>query len=169
MKKILLLAAVVAALGFSSCRTTEANYRAAYEKAKEKQYDTGDSLSALELKNESLPKDMNIGGVTLPVRTEPLGVTKEGGGEAADLKLYNVVAGTFRQRFNAVSMAQRLSGLGYGHPFVVHNRLGHYYVVAGSVSTPVAAKELLDSLTADNNMVLQAPFPYVLRAAHLVR
>lgn len=169
MKKILLFAAVVALLGFSSCRTTEANYRAAYEKAKEKQYDTGDSLSTLGLKNESLPKDMTLGGITLPVRTEPLGVTKNGGGSASDLKLYNVVAGTFQQRFNAVSMSQRLAGLGYQHPFVVHNRLGHYYVVAGSVSTPGEAKLLLDSLSADKSIVLKAPFPYVLRAAHLVR
>lgn len=136
MKKILIIIAVIAMVGFSSCRTNEANYKAAYEKAKEKQMDTGDDLTTQGLKNELLPKDMVLGSVALPVRTEALGVTKEGGGDADDLKLYNVVAASFRQRFNAVSMTQRLGLLGYEHPFVVHNRSGQYYVVVGSVSTP---------------------------------
>ena len=112
---------------------------------------------------------MTISGITLPVRTEPLGVTKEGGGQYSDLKLYNVITATFRQRFNAVSMAQRLGSLGYGHPFVVHNRMGQYYVVAGRVSAPAQAKALLDSLNSDSRITLKSPFPYVLRAAHLVR
>ena len=51
MRKILSLIAFVVALGLCSCRTTEENYRAAYEKAKEKQIETGDSISTLGLKN----------------------------------------------------------------------------------------------------------------------
>lgn len=58
MKKILIIIAVIAMVGFSSCRTNEANYKAAYEKAKEKQMDTGDDLTTQGLKNELLPKDM---------------------------------------------------------------------------------------------------------------
>lgn len=169
MKKIFLLLVVLLGLGFNSCRTTEENYRAAYEKAKEKQTDTGDSLSTAGLRNETMPKDMTFGDIVLPIRTEVVGITKEGGGDVSDLKLYNVVAGTFRQRFNAVSMAQRLHTNGYEKPFVIHNRSGMYYVVVGSVATPAAAKQLLDKIKTDGNFSLKSPFPYVLRAAHLVR
>lgn len=169
MRKILPLIAFVVALGLCSCRTTEENYRAAYEKAKEKQIETGDSISTLGLKNEATPKNMSFGDIVLPIRTEPVGITKDGGGEVSDLKLYNVVAGTFRQRFNAVSMAQRLQSNGYEKPFVIHNRLGMYYVVVGSVATPDMAKQLLDRIDSDKNFTLKPPFPYVLRAAHLVR
>lgn len=169
MKKIFLLLVVLSGLGLNSCRTTEENYRAAYEKAKEKQTDTGDSLSTIGLRNEAIPKEMTFGDIVLPVRTEPVGITKEGGGDVSNLKLYNVVAGTFRQRFNAVSMAQRLQTNGYEKPFVIHNRSGMYYVVVGSVPTPAMAKQLLDRIKSDSNFSLKVPFPYVLRAAHLVR
>lgn len=169
MRKILITACAVLAICITGCRTTEANYRAAYEKARDKQMDTGNSISTQGLKNELIPKDMKFNGVTLPVRTEPLGVTKDSGADQADLKLYNVVVATFRQRFNAFSMAKRLKESGYELPFVVHNRLGAYYVVAGSVSNPEAARLLLDRVKEDNTMSLKSPFPYVLRSAHLVR
>lgn len=169
MKRIVYILAGFLVLFIVGCSTTEANYRAAYEKAKEKQLDTGDSITTQALKNEATPKNMRFGEITLPVRTEPIGITKDGGGKNEYLCLYNVVAGSFRQKFNAVSMAQRLADDGYDMAFVVHNRMGIYYVVAGSVSTPAAALQLLDSVRADGRMLLKPPFPYVLRAAHLVR
>lgn len=55
MKKLLLmLAAVIVAL--AGCKTNEANYRAAYEKAKEKRTETGDSAITSKLRSELTPR-----------------------------------------------------------------------------------------------------------------
>lgn len=45
MKKILLIISVIVVVfSITSCKTTEENYRSAYELAKEKKTETGDSL-----------------------------------------------------------------------------------------------------------------------------
>lgn len=152
---------------FTSCKTTEANYRKAYEAAKEKQFDGGDSTVTENLKNNSLPKDLIIKGVTLPIRTEPLGMTKDGGATKETFKVYNVAVASFKQLFNAQSMRKRLTELGYSS-FLLHNRDLTYYVIAGSTQSPQEALDILNKIKQEKSIVTRTPFPYVLRAAHLV-
>ncbi len=98
MKKIISIVGILTALTFTACKTTEANYRAAYEIAKEKQLDGGDETVSEGLRNELQPKPQKIGNDTLPVRMFPVGYTKDGGLESnAGLKRYNVAVARFRQ------------------------------------------------------------------------
>lgn len=169
MKKIIHAAAIVALiLSVASCKTTEANYRAAYEIAKEKQLDGGDSTVTAGLKNELQPRMMTIQGVQLPVRTEPLVATKDGGKTTAELKVYNVVAASFRQKFNAQSYQKRLIEAGYDS-FLANNRAGTFFVVAATTQSPAEASAQLDKLKGESGFHFQPTFPYVLRAAQLVR
>lgn len=166
MKKIIFSAAV-ALLLLGACKTNENNYRDAYLKAKDKQTETGDSLTTAALRQSDLPKDMTIDGVTLPVMTFPVTLAEKQTG--AEMRRYFVVVGRFRQIFNARSMSERLATEGYAESFVLRNRKEEYFVVAAAANTPQEAHEILTRLRADKNVVLRAPYPYVLRPAHLVR
>ena len=110
MKKysILLIAGAMAALSLGSCKTTEANYRQAYESARQKQTQEGDSAITAGLNNQARPRSMEFDGVTLPVLTTGVSIPKDGGMELSHLKKFNSVAGVFRQIFNAKSMRERL-------------------------------------------------------------
>ena len=164
-----LAAALATSMAFTACKTTEANYRAAYQIAKDKQLDGGDSTVTAGLRNEQLPKQMTIQGVTLPVRTEIIAVAKAAGDDPGALRLYNVVVASFRQRFNATSYRDRLRTIGFPDAILVHNRDLTYFVVARSTPSPQQALETLNSLKATDGILLQPPFPYVLRAGQLVR
>lgn len=169
MKNLLKIALIaILCIPFAGCKTTEANYKNAYQIAKEKRTDGGDSTVTQGLRNELIPKNMVLGGVTLPVRTEPVAVTKDGGAVQGEMKVYNVVVASFRQRFNANSMRERLADMGY-KSFLIHNRDVLYYVVAGTTQSAPEALELLNKVKAESSLHIAAPFPYVLRAAHLVR
>lgn len=169
MKKLLLmLAAVIVAL--AGCKTNEANYRAAYEKAKEKRTETGDSTITSKLRSELTPKDMVIDGVTLPVRTEPLrAISPEKDAPVPVLKRYCVVVAQFRQMFNARSLRTRLAESGYEGAVVVANRQDDYYVCAATTAVPAEAAEVLRRLGEEKSIAIHEPFPYVLRPAQLVR
>ncbi len=158
----------ITAITFTSCKTTEANYRKAYETAREKHFDGGDSTVTENLKNNMLPKNLVIQGISLPVRTEAMGITKNGGATKETIKLYNVVTASFKQLFNAQSMRKRLSELGY-NSFILHNRDLTYYVVAGTADTPKEASEMLNKVRNETSIITHNPFPYVLRASNLVK
>mgnify|MGYP001027885617 CR=1 FL=1 len=171
MKNILLpiISAIIAVALLGACKTNEANYRAAYEQAKDKNTDTGDSLSTQGLRDFNRPKAMVIGGDTLMVRTERVVVSKDAGVAEAALKKYCVVVAQFRQIFNARSMCQRLIDGGYPGAFVVNNREGQYYVVASATDSSSEAAAMIRDITADKSVVLREPYPYVLRPGQLVR
>lgn len=169
MKKTVVIGAIAGlVVAVTGCKTTEANYRAAYEIAKEKQMDGGDSTVTAGLKNEQLPRMTVFSGVKLPIRTEPLNLTKDGGGDPSTFKVYNVVAASFKQLFNANSFRDRLKQQGFDS-FLVHNRQRTYFVVALTTQSPAEAAEALERLKGLDGVVMKAPFPYVLRAAQLVR
>lgn len=174
MKRLVYIAAVVAfvAIAMSACKTNEANYRAAYEKVKEKETDTGDSLTTAMLRKSQEPQTMtfNENGkrYALPILTVPV-ARKVDAGSQEGLRRYCVATGRFKQVFNAKSMCERLVGLGYDEACVVHDRQNYYYVVAASTDSPATASELLIKVNSDASLALRSPFPYILRPAHLVR
>lgn len=166
---------IIAIIGFlsltvvSSCKTTEANYRDAYNKAVEKRTNTGDAASTGALKEQKIPKPMCFGADTLMVRTERVSLTPDCGAGASVLKKYCVVVASFRQVFNAKSMCERLRKNGYPDAFVVNNRTDDHYVVAAATDLPSEAAKIIDAVKADASIVLKAPYPYVLRPGQLVR
>ena len=168
MKKLLFIIAAALLLGAYACKTNEANYRDAYEKAKEKQTDTGDSLTTAMLRQSDQPKMTLIGGDTLPARTFAIAAKVDAGSEEG-VKKYCVVVGKFRQIFNASSMCSRLQETGYPDACVVHDRQKYYFVIASSTNVAAEVALLMQAVIADKSIVLQQPFPYILRPAHLVR
>ncbi|MCM1349545.1 MAG: hypothetical protein NC338_09055 [Firmicutes bacterium] len=170
MKKLVYAAIIAIIATMVACKPTEANYRSAYESAKQKQL-TGDSLIDQGLIDQQRPKPLIVGADTLPVRTEYIGYTKGGGADSdrSVVKRYCVVVGKFKQTFNARSMRQRLIDQGYDNALVLHNSLKDYYVIANTTPNAHTARLMLDSVLADTTLRLKAPYPYILRPGHLVR
>lgn len=170
MKKLFYLILVSAVLiGVASCKTTEANYKTAYEIAKKKKTETGDSLIDRSLANSNNPKLMVIQGVQLPVFTEYVGLTKGEFTEGYKIKRYCVVVGKFTQLFNARQMRKRMINCGYDDACLLQNRTNQFYVSVATTADPVQADSLLQSVKNDTAIVLREPYPYILRPGQLVR
>lgn len=168
MKKILFVAAI-AAVVLTGCKTTEANYRAAYEIAKEKQQRAEDDGSTARLQTFADPKEITVDGIKLMMHTEPIGFIADGGVTRESIRKYNVVVGRFRQLFNAKQMRERLIASGYDEACVVTTRDAGYYVIAESCATATEAEKGLEKVKDDSTLSLRAPLPYILRPAHLAR
>lgn len=155
----------------TGCKTTEANYRQAYEAAvAHRDESTGlDSTIYSRIRNSATTSSLVVDGDSLPMRTEYIGVTKEGGIERSDLKRYNVVVGQFKQIFNARQMRERLLNSGYEGAFIVHTREPLYYVVTATSDNPADILAAWRKVTGDRSIVLREPLPFVLRPAHLAR
>lgn len=170
MRKILFLIVAVTVIGLVGCKTNEANYRAAYEIAKNKRTETGDSTTTAQLRNSDMPRPLRVNGDTLMVLTKSVGFAKESPGSKESMQKYCVVVAKFRQLFNAKSMAERLAQQEqWRDAFVLIDRDGYYYVVAASTASPELAKTLVEKAKDDKSMVLHEPFPFLLRPAHLAR
>lgn len=165
IKIVLLMFAVgLTGSGLFGCKTSEKNYREAYEKVMQKRNEGVDSAqaAAIELEN-SVPVSDAGDGVKLPMRSEFVMITPDGGGMRESLKVFSVVVGVFRQKFNAVSMRERLVENGYPGAFVVNTSGKEYFVIASSTDSASDAREMLDKVSADSSMVLRSPLPWVLR------
>lgn len=165
MKILLTLtAAILSASVIVGCKTSEKNYREAYEKVVQKRNEGVDSAQAAAIELESKVPVSDAGdGVMLPMRSEFVIITPDGGGQREMLKKFSVVVGDFRQKFNAVSMRERLVDLGYPGAFVVNTADKEYYVIAMSTDSASDASSLLSKVSSDKNLVLRTPLPWVLR------
>lgn len=151
---LLFAAAVV-----SSCKTTEANYRAAYEKAVAGR----DSLTPLEntiygrhRRNASASVAV-LGNDTIEVLSTRVAVTDGGGGIRENLKPYSLVVGQFKQIVNAKSLRERLVDAGYPKTFVVNTAEPYYYIILDSFATREEALKACVSLRHDKS------FPIAMR------
>lgn len=170
MKTRLILTVAASALLMVSCKTNEANYRAAYEvaKAKSERLDE-DSTAVKTVFAMSEPRPVTTAGVTLPMVTEPVAFTPDGGATRATVKRYCVIVGRFRQVFNARQMRKRLIAGGYEGAMIVNNRDGVYYVIAKSADTPAEASAALAEVKNDSALKLRGPLPLVLQPRHLAK
>ena len=163
----LLLAAIIA-LSAASCKTTEENYRKAYEAATEQQREaTGlDSTIYGRIRNQAVTSRLAVGGDSLPVRREYIGYTDGEGASRENIRRYNVVVGQFKQVFNARQMRRRLIDAGYDNAMIVHTREPLYYVISASVSTPEEALAAWQRVTSDRSLVLKSLLPFILTPAN---
>ena len=168
MKIRLFIVSAIALFMFAACKTNEANYRAAYEIAKQKSMDGVDAETYEKMQRESMPTKEVAGGDTLRMMRAAVNLAKYEGNGSAMLKRYNVVVAQFKQIFNAKAMMGRLKNQGYD-AIVLQNPDPLYYVVAGSVDSKNEAVELLKKLTNDKSIVLREPYPCVLEPLHLVK
>ena len=108
------------------------------------------------------------GGGSVDVYTQHVRVTDEGGGIPENLHRYSVVVGRFKQKFNAVSMRNRLADGGFPAAFVVQTAEPYYFVLIGSY------RELPEAVAAMNTIPegkihMKAPLPMILDATRRVR
>lgn len=163
LKSLNTLCAVAIVCVAVSCKTTEANYRAAYERAIEgKNANDTDSVGITPIRQEVKTIMKNIDGADLPTISRFVNITENGGGINESIKRYCVVSGQFKQVFNARSMRERLVENGYPGAFVVQADDRYFLVVAGSFHDAKQARELYDKLKADDALKLKSPMPLVL-------
>lgn len=169
--RLLPLAVIVATLLTVSCKTNENNYRQAYETAVAKsREDSGvDSTIYARIRNNAQKSDLVVGADTLPMRTEYVGYTEDGGASREMLKRYNVVVGQFKQVFNARQMRARLQAAGYQDAFIIHTREPLYYVCTATCPTADEALAAFRRVRDDKSIVLRAQLPFILRPAHMAR
>ena len=155
----------------TGCKTTEANYRQAYQTAVAQRQDaTGiDSTIYARIRNSATTSSLAVEGDTLPLRTVYIGFTDGGGMDKATMRKYSVVVGQFKQVFNARQMRERLISSGYGDAFIIHTREPLYYVAIVTSDNPDEILAAWKRVTSDKSIVLRAPLPFVLRPAHLAR
>ena len=98
----------------------------------------------------------------MEVRRQMVRITDGGGGSDEKLRRYNVVAGQFKQLFNAKSMRERLADGKYPSAFVIETAEPYYYVVIASYDDISEATAELDALRQSGNIVMREPLPYIL-------
>lgn len=156
--RLLYGAAILLIMVFAwSCKTTEANYRSAYERTVENRRDTISRAPSTEGYQRMIYE-----GDTIQVYLERVILT-EGTGTAGCLKEFNVVVGQFRQLFNAKSLMTRLQAAGFDGCFVAQNAKPFYYVVLSSHEGAAAAIEAANAIGEGFAVKVLPPCPYILR------
>lgn len=143
MKKIILSClAVAATFVMFSCKSTESNYRAAYEKAKAQEavaQQTSEPVSVQPVVTTQTPANVDNSNV----RSERLNVMNGG-----TLKAYNVVCGSFKSLENANNLRNTLVNAGYTAQVAQNPETGMYRVIASSFENKADATVSRDKLRA---------------------
>lgn len=165
------LAAITSAFILCACKTTEANYKAAYETtvAHQREKAAGDH-EGMTVAGAPNPAATQIGnGITVPMTTAWIGYSKEEGVADRDtVQKYNIVVARFRQIFNARQMQARLRQSGYPEALILRTT-DAYFVATATTAQPDSAAKDLDRVAADSTLRLRPPYPFVLRPGHLAR
>lgn len=180
----LLIIAVMVTAGLAGCKSSEKNYREAYDLVIAKQQADREAFDEVDgiLENHTntltngRPMLIKVGDDTMMTRVEYVRMTpdapvkgeKEGRVTHAPMERYNIVAGQFRQVFNARTMVDRLKFIGYD-AFIVNTTLPTYYVIAGSYSMAIDAYKALKEFERDNRFTAIPPCPWVLQPTNQVR
>ncbi len=165
---ILLLLAV---LTLPACRTTEANYRAAYDTAV-KARDTAvlDSAVYAAMSREARHATIVAGGDTLTLTTVGVSIAADqGDNPPTAMSRYNVAVAQFRQLFHARDMRSRLVAAGFTDARVLQTREPVYYVVAAVADTPERLAEVMPRVKALTAVTVRRPYPLVLQPVRLSR
>lgn len=148
-----------------ACKTSEANYRAAYERAVAARGDSdvdstiyGDFRRQMRSRVEKLPD-----GRSVEVNSQLVRATPDGGGIPENLRRYNVVVGRFKQIFNARNLQQRYADGPLPGTFIVQTGEPYYYIIGASCSTLPEAVAAMDSIKA--KVDFKSPLPFILDAS----
>lgn len=167
------MASIAASTGLTGCKTTEANYRNAYETTlahrREKAADD-DAPTALTAMGGNRPAMVHVApGDSLPMSTVWISGARET--DVADrdtVGRFNVAVGRFRQSFNARQMLARLRRSGYPGALILKSA-DAYFVAAATTDIIDSARSCLRRVEADPSLSLREPFPFILRPANTVR
>ena len=164
MKKVtyLMLSMAILSLIGTSCKTSEENYKAAYEIAARKQMgETGRDVSGFIEREKRLSDKKVILGDTVKVVTERVKMVD---GEDAAIQNYSVVVGDFKQVFNARSFCTRINNAENNAKlpaYVLINNEKRYYVVYRGFATKEEAATFLSN---KENFKVKSPLeePWIL-------
>lgn len=165
MKNLIFMAmAVLAVCTIHSCKTNEDNYRQAYEKVKEREAEKMplDSTIYAEIRKQAHQAQEALAGDSVSIRHERVAVTEGRNPPVGTLRIYNVTAGCFKQKFHANSLRQRMIAGGYPESFIIQNLEPLYYVVVLSTDSPEEAVETLRGLEAESPVRLQEDYPIII-------
>lgn len=163
MKKTIIGIAVML-LGLSACKTTEANYRAAYDKtiaAREAQDDDDDNIYGGIQRRMSSTYVLD-GRDSVAVSVKHVSLVTDADQSKAEMKKYNLIGGQFKQRFNAMSLSRRYADAGWPDAFVVQTAEPYYYIVVGTYDTISEARQAEAKLKSDSPVELHQPLPFIL-------
>lgn len=161
MKKIILT--IMAACTLWGCKPTEANYRAAYEIAKQKKEQQNEAVpEGASLQKYDMPSEMIVNGDTLMILKTYVSPVEDGAITRETMKRYNLVVGQFKQVFNARQMQKRLSANGYPEAGILKVRSQDYLVISNPVSTTEEVKAALIMVEKDTMLNLREPLPFIL-------
>ena len=161
-KIILLIVALAAMLGATSCKTSEKNYKAAYDVAKAKNVERN-KLNDDEL-FDKIEKEKNATNATIngeDVRMETMRVTITDG-MPEQVRKYNIVAKEFKQVFNARSLRDRLKEEGHDSYVVFEGSNKFYYTIVRGFDNPTEAMEFVRN--RDKHLKMKNLDLYILEA-----
>lgn len=171
MRKLLTIAALLGAV-LTSCRTTEANYRAAYEATKASQTAVATDDDGLD---ENTRRMLNLdrkqhqyvqitGTDTLKV-TNVFATLEEGPVE--NVPQFSVVANAFSQLFNARALMKRLQEAGFEGAYIFKNSTPDYFVAAGGSDNIADIPAIEKALNDAGNPGSRAGFPAIVRVPRI--
>ena len=147
MKRNLILGmAILAALAFVSCKSTESSYKKAYDKARQQE----------QAQQATAP--VQVTPVVTPVQTVTPVVAQQQPEDNSDLRTesltavsgtlnaYNVVCGSFKSLDNANNLCSTLKNKGYSAIIAQNPATGMYRVIATSSSSKSDAVAIRDKL-----------------------
>lgn len=136
--------AVLAALSLVGCKSSESNYKKAYEKAKAQELAERPAVNtpvAVTPVNNSTSTAQPVDNSDL--RTETLNVMNNG-----TLKAFNVVCGSFKSIDNANNLRNTLVNKGYNAQVAQNPETGMYRVVASTFDDRASAVNSRNDLRA---------------------
>lgn len=133
-KNLMIISVAILALSATSCKTNQNAYKAAYEKAKEKEVVTtpteNETFEVVEVKRTQTTH--------APVQVEKVtGVTAS---DVAGLKRWNIVVGSFKNKTNAEGLKAQMIEAGYP-AILAQNAQGMYRVIVASFNDRESAAE----------------------------
>lgn len=169
MKKILYLLIALMGLGIWSCKPSEKNYRAAYERTMARDSTRTDFNETVYGRYRREIKEVPAFNEndTVNVKTTRVWVVKNEGALNEQLKKYCVIIAEFKQLLNARSIRDRFKEGGYPGAFIVQTPEPYYYVVAAAYTDLSEAVTLTDKLRRDTPVRMKAPCPYILMPSTL--
>lgn len=156
----LLLAALIGASALTGCKTTEAAYANAYEIARQKKEATITDEERAGVAREEARQGITYKGEHVPLRS--IYVRRFDG--APRVEKYSVIMASFKQKFNANSVFNRLKQGGYPDAIILTDADDQYYVAAlttPDLDTAVAAMKAIAKATP---VAPQKGCPYILQA-----
>lgn len=157
-----ILAAVLTVTAISGCKTTEENYRKAYETARNANTEDLDSTIYARIRQEAVPTAVMANGDTIRMQTEFVTLFKDDRSPVT-ARPYGVVVNQFKQIFNAKALRNRLHTSGYSGAYIVHTREPLYYVVIADFDDVEQASAMMKRVAGNSELNIRSPFPWILK------